>query len=143
MVKNYQGKTLAGSGSGFVYKKDDKYGYVMTNYHVVDGSSEIKVLFNDGWALVRASNTGPNITARFEASTQERLEELQKQIFKDGELVYNDPEILEKQTYCDKQMATLYPEVKRIRYPHGYYVDGTEEYMKFKTDLIKKMRNLS
>ncbi len=48
MVKNYQGKTLAGSGSGFVYKKDDKYGYVMTNYHVVDGSSDIKVLFNDG-----------------------------------------------------------------------------------------------
>ena len=36
-------------------------------------------MFNDGWALVRASNTGPNITARFEASTEERLEELQKE----------------------------------------------------------------
>ena len=41
MVKNFKRKTLAGSGSGFVYKKDDKYGYVMTNYHVVDGSDEI------------------------------------------------------------------------------------------------------
>lgn len=42
----------------------------------IDG---IKVLFPDGWALIRVSNTGPNITARFEAETQERLEELQKE----------------------------------------------------------------
>ncbi len=43
-------------------------------YLDIDG---VKVLFDDGWALVRASNTGPNITARFEASTEERLSELQ------------------------------------------------------------------
>ena len=42
----------------------------------IDG---IKVLFNDGWALVRASNTGPNLTARFEASSEERLESIQKE----------------------------------------------------------------
>ena len=42
----------------------------------IDG---VKVLFDDGWALVRASNTGPNITARFEAKTEERLGELQKE----------------------------------------------------------------
>lgn len=47
-------------------------------YHCleIDG---VKVLFEDGWALVRASNTGPNITARFEASTKERLESLQEE----------------------------------------------------------------
>ena len=45
-------------------------------YLTIDG---VKVLFDDGWALVRASNTGPNLTARFEASTKERLEELQKE----------------------------------------------------------------
>lgn len=44
------------------------------NYLTIDG---VKVLFDDGWALVRASNTGPNITARFEARTKERLEEIQ------------------------------------------------------------------
>lgn len=43
------------------------------DYLDIDG---VKVLFNDGWALVRASNTGPNITVRFEASTKERLNEL-------------------------------------------------------------------
>ena len=32
-----------------------------------------------GWALVRCSNTGPNITARFEADTKENLEKLQNE----------------------------------------------------------------
>ncbi len=39
----------------------------------IDG---VKVLFQEGWALIRVSNTGPNITARFEAKTMERLEQL-------------------------------------------------------------------
>ena len=42
----------------------------------IDG---VRVNFDDGWALVRASNTGPNITARFEANSEVRLEELQKE----------------------------------------------------------------
>ena len=42
----------------------------------IDG---VKVLFDDGWALVRVSNTGPNITARFEANTEERLEILKNE----------------------------------------------------------------
>ena len=33
---------VAGSGSGFVYKKDDNYGYIMTNQHVVDGTTSLK-----------------------------------------------------------------------------------------------------
>lgn len=36
------------SGSGFVYKKDDNYGYIITNYHVVEGASEIVITYNDG-----------------------------------------------------------------------------------------------
>jgi len=43
------------------------------NYLDIDG---IKVMFDDGWALVRASNTGPNLTVRFEATTKPRLEEI-------------------------------------------------------------------
>lgn len=53
------------------YAKEKGY-----NYLDIDG---VKVLFDDSWALVRASNTGPNITARFEATTEERLEEIQKE----------------------------------------------------------------
>ena len=35
-----------------------------------------EVLYDDGWALVRASNTGPNITSRFEAKTEEFKDKL-------------------------------------------------------------------
>ena len=35
-----------------------------------------RVEFNDGWALVRYSNTGPVISARFEANSNERLKEI-------------------------------------------------------------------
>lgn len=44
------------------------------NFLTIDG---VKAKFDDGFALVRASNTGPNITMRFEATTEERLKELQ------------------------------------------------------------------
>lgn len=53
------------------YAKEQGYQYLD-----IDG---IKVLFDDGWALVRASNTGPNITARFEANTKERLKALENE----------------------------------------------------------------
>ena len=45
-------------------------------YNDIDG---IRVEFPDGWALVRYSNTGPNVTARFEASTEERLNQIQNE----------------------------------------------------------------
>ena len=48
------------------------------NYKVIDIDG-VRVEFEDGWALVRASNTGPNLTVRFEATTQEKAQELQKE----------------------------------------------------------------
>lgn len=45
------------------------------NYNFVDIDG-LRVEFLDGWALVRASNTGPNITMRFEANSEVRLEEI-------------------------------------------------------------------
>jgi len=36
------------SGSGFVYKEDDKYGYVLTNYHVINGGNKFTITFTDG-----------------------------------------------------------------------------------------------
>ena len=51
----------------------NKLGYDVND---IDGA---RVTFNDGWALVRASNTGPDITVRFEATSSERLEEIKKE----------------------------------------------------------------
>lgn len=43
----------------------------------IDGA---RVIFEDGWALVRASNTQAALTLRFEANSQERLAEIQQTI---------------------------------------------------------------
>ena len=53
-----------------------------------------------------------------------------------GKLVYKTPTLLEQQQYCKEQMATLYPEVKRITNPHGYYVDLTIKLLNLKKQLI-------
>ncbi|MEA1912321.1 MAG: phosphomannomutase/phosphoglucomutase [candidate division WOR-3 bacterium] len=39
----------------------------------IDG---VRILFGDGWGLIRASNTQPVVVTRFEATTKERLEEI-------------------------------------------------------------------
>ena len=70
------------------------------------------------------------------------LVELQKPIFINGKLVYDDPEIKEKQKYCNEQMKTIYPEIKRTKMPHEYYVDGTEAYVNFKNDMIISAKRL-
>ena len=49
VVENYQKLKLAGIGSGFIY---DSKGYILTNHHVIDGASEIKVKLMDGETLV-------------------------------------------------------------------------------------------
>ena len=50
----------------------------MKNYEISDMDG-VKVYFDDGWALVRCSNTGPNVTTRFEALTEERLESIKSE----------------------------------------------------------------
>ena len=53
------------------YCESMKYSFI-----TIDG---VKVNFSDGFALVRASNTGPNITMRFEAKTEDRLNSIQEE----------------------------------------------------------------
>lgn len=48
------------------------------NIEIIDIDG-VRAKLNDGWILVRASNTGPNLTVRFEATTKERLEELKNE----------------------------------------------------------------
>ncbi|MFI5305588.1 MAG: phosphomannomutase/phosphoglucomutase, partial [Nitrospiria bacterium] len=43
----------------------------------VDG---VRILFDDGWGLVRASNTQPILVLRFEATSERRLKEIQSEI---------------------------------------------------------------
>lgn len=49
--------------------------YFRGKYEVIDVDG-VRVLFGDGWGLVRASNTQPVLVARCEARTPERLQEI-------------------------------------------------------------------
>lgn len=44
--------------------------------NTIDGA---RIEFEDGWALVRASNTGPDLTARFEGITEKRMNEIKEE----------------------------------------------------------------
>jgi len=48
LVESYSRNALASTGTGFVYKKDDDYGYIITNHHVIDGASNVQILDNYG-----------------------------------------------------------------------------------------------
>jgi len=53
--------------------------YFSANYDCleVDG---VRIRFDDGWGLVRASNTQPVIVVRFEARTKEQMEEIKTKV---------------------------------------------------------------
>ncbi|MDO5568926.1 MAG: phosphomannomutase/phosphoglucomutase [bacterium] len=44
------------------------------NFLTIDG---VKIIYEDATAVIRASNTGPNLTLRFEATTEEKLKLIQ------------------------------------------------------------------
>ncbi len=49
--------------------------YFKSEYKVVDVDG-VRVIFDDGWGLIRASNTQPVIVMRFEANSENRLQEI-------------------------------------------------------------------
>ena len=66
---------------------------------------------------------------------------MQVPIFKNGELVYNQPDLKERRAYCQKEFDTLYPEVQRLENPHEYYVDLSDNLRELKDNLIKQHTN--
>ena len=47
-VTSYIDDTKVGTGSGFIYKKDDNKGYVLTNCHVIDDSNRFEIILSNG-----------------------------------------------------------------------------------------------
>ena len=68
--------------------------------------------------------------------------ELLKPIFIKGELVYELPSIEEIRSYCQKQVESLWDEVKRFENPHNYYVDLTQKLWDIKRQLLVTKRNI-
>ena len=53
--------------------------YFRDRYDVIDVDG-VRVLFGDGWGLIRASNTQPVLVTRYEALSQERLDAIQREM---------------------------------------------------------------
>lgn len=74
--------------------------------------------------------------------TNYEVRQLQVPIFKAGILVYTDPSLDEKRSYCEREVNSLYPEVTRIVKPSEYYIDLSEELKEVKQDLINQHKKI-
>ena len=52
---------------------------MITKQDIIDIDG-LRALYDDGWGLVRASNTQPALVLRFEALSEKRLHEIQNEI---------------------------------------------------------------
>ena len=93
VVQGYNNDSLASTGTGFVYKTDDKYGYILTNQHVIEdmqklvitmsneSQTDATVLGSDEYldlAVLRTSSVFKNSTSIFGANITRRQIELFK-----------------------------------------------------------------
>ena len=78
--------------------------------------------------------------ARWKRKTMENFvaRELLVPIFEKGKLVYDLPSLPEIKAHCEKEVASLWPEVRRFENPHGYYVDLSEKLMALKDRLLEE-----
>ncbi|WP_167957113.1 nicotinate phosphoribosyltransferase [Anaerosporobacter faecicola] len=64
------------------------------------------------------------------------LRELLVPIFIDGKCVYESPKVMEIRDYCQKELATLWDETRRLVNPHRVYVDLSNELWHLKNQLL-------
>ena len=80
----------------------------------------------------------PDNTWKEKTLTDYYVEELQKPIFINGELVYTSPSTEEIRNYCAEQIARQWDEVKRFEYPHNYYVDMSRKLWDTRHELLRQ-----
>lgn len=63
---------------------------------------------------------------------------LLRQIYREGQLIYECPTVHEIRKSCLQQVDLLWDEIKRFENPHIYYVDLSPEAWKMKQDLLER-----
>lgn len=61
IIVAYKGGKQVSTGTGFVYKKDSKNAYIMTNNHVIDDADSAEVEFNDKSERIKAKILGGEV----------------------------------------------------------------------------------
>lgn len=80
----------------------------------------------------------PNAVWKRKTITNFRVENLRKQIFAEGRLVYDAPKIEDIRSYCEGQIKTLWDEMLRFENPQIYYVDLSQKLWEMKHKLIEE-----
>ncbi|MBW1972241.1 MAG: phosphomannomutase, partial [Deltaproteobacteria bacterium] len=60
---------------------DEVKNFFKDKYQIIDVDG-VRVIFDDGWGLVRASNTQPALVLRFEAKSEKRLNDIKEMVEK-------------------------------------------------------------
>ena len=63
LVVSYKDGKQISTGTGFVYKKDNKNAYIMTNNHVIDKADSVEIEFNDKSERIDAKILGGEVYA--------------------------------------------------------------------------------
>ena len=61
---------------------------------------------------------------------------LQEQIFENGNLIYNNPNLKEIASFAKNELDNLWDEVRRIENPHKYYVDISKNLWDLKNEML-------
>ena len=64
--------------------------------------------------------------------------ELTTQIFKNGKLCYNSPNVKDIRRYCSEAVDTIWDEVQRFENPHSYYVDLSQKLWDEREKMLKE-----
>ena len=67
--------------------------------------------------------------------------ELLVPIFKNGELVYDMPELSKIREHCAQEIEGMWEEVRRFTNPHNYYVDLSQKLWSLKHEMLDNYRN--
>ena len=78
----------------------------------------------------------PVETWKRKVCTNYTARELLVPVFKNGECVYESPDLSEIRAYCKDQVMKLWEEVQRFENPHRYYVDLSEKLWNIKHNLL-------
>ncbi len=78
----------------------------------------------------------PDATWKRKVFTNIQATELLVPIFRNGQLVYQVPDLQASRAYCQRQVDALWDEVKRFENPHNYYVDLSQKLWDIKQSLL-------
>ena len=68
--------------------------------------------------------------------TNYTIRPLQEKIFENGQLIYKTPSLTQICEKSKEELNTLWPEIKRLKNPHKYYVDLSKKLWDLKNELL-------